>query len=86
MSKNQDRRAALKNIMAGSAAIAAAPLLSSFSSENKKENALKGNINHSVCQWTYGFLSVEELCKVVKDIGFNAIDLIAIHFQHFFCY
>lgn len=75
MSKNQDRRAALKNIMAGSAAIAAAPLLSSFSSETKKENTLKGNINHSVCQWTYGFLSVEELCKVAKDIGITAIDL-----------
>jgi len=38
---------------------------------------LKANINHSVCQWTYSFLTVEELCKVVKDIGFNAIDLIA---------
>lgn len=75
MSHNQDRRKALKNIIAGSAAIAAAPLLSSFNMENKKETALKGNINHSVCQWTYSFLSVEELCKVVKDIGFNAIDL-----------
>jgi len=61
--------------MAGSAAIAAAPLLSSFSSKNKKENTLKGNINHSVCQWTYGFLSVEELCKVANDIGIPAIDL-----------
>ena len=38
---------------------------------------LRGNIRHSVCQWTYNFLSVEELCKVVKKIGFNAIDLIA---------
>jgi len=75
MSNNQDRRAVLKNIMAGSAAIAAAPLLSSFSSKNKKENTLKGNINHSVCQWTYGFLSVEELCKVANDIGIPAIDL-----------
>ena len=75
MPKNQDRRSALKNLMAGSAAIAAAPLLSSFSCENKNENTLKGNINHSVCQWTYGFLSVEELCKVAKDIGLTAIDL-----------
>jgi len=75
MSNNQDRRTVLKNIMAGSAAIAAAPLLSSFSSKNKKENTLKGNINHSVCQWTYGFLSVEELCKVANDIGIPAIDL-----------
>lgn len=69
------RRDAIKNIMAGSAAIAAAPLLSSYSSQNKIETKLKGNINHSVCQWTYGFLSVEELCKVAKDIGIPAIDL-----------
>lgn len=75
--KNIKRRTALKNIMAGSAAVAAAPLLSSFSGNHKKRNSLKGNINHSVCQWTYSFLSLEELCKVVKDIGFNAIDLIA---------
>lgn len=69
------RRDAIKNIVAGSAAIAAAPLLTSYSPENKNELKLKGNINHSVCQWTYGFLSVEELCKVAKDIGIPAIDL-----------
>jgi len=46
--------------------------------ENPDENyKLKGNINHSVCQWTYNFLPLEELCQVVKKIGFNAIDLIA---------
>lgn len=39
-------------------------------------NHLKGNVRHSVCRWTYGFLSLEELCTVVKDIGFSAIDLV----------
>ena len=37
---------------------------------------LKGNINHSVCRWTYGQLSLDELCRAVKDIGFFAIDLV----------
>lgn len=37
---------------------------------------LKGNINHSVCRWTYGHLSLETLCQLVKKIGFSAIDLI----------
>jgi len=36
----------------------------------------KGNINHSVCAWCYNFISIEELCKVVKKIGFSAIDLV----------
>jgi hydroxypyruvate isomerase len=38
--------------------------------------AFKGNINHSVCSWTYNFLSIEEMCNVVKKIGFAAIDLV----------
>lgn len=37
---------------------------------------LKNNINHSVCQWTFGHLTIEELCILVKKIGFSAIDLI----------
>lgn len=37
---------------------------------------MKGNIKHSVCHWTYNFLSLDELCKEVKKIGFSAIDLV----------
>ena len=37
---------------------------------------LKGNINHSVCRWTYSYLSLEDLCKVAKNIGIKAIDLV----------
>lgn len=37
---------------------------------------LKGNINHSVCRWTFSDLTVEELCIAVKKIGFAAIDLV----------
>ncbi len=38
--------------------------------------ALKGNIRHSVARWTFHFLSLEELCLVVKRLGFSAIDLV----------
>lgn len=37
---------------------------------------LKGNINHSVSRWTYSMLSLDELCTVVKQLGFTAIDLV----------
>lgn len=37
---------------------------------------LKGNITHSVCRWTYSFLTLDELCVVAKEIGLKAIDLI----------
>lgn len=71
------RRNVLKNLLLGGTAIAMSPSVS-FASCNtsKKNSALKGNINHSVCRWTYSFLSLEELCKVVKNIGFAAIDLV----------
>ena len=36
---------------------------------------LKGNIKHSVARWTFDDLSIAELCALVKQIGFNAIDL-----------
>ena len=80
MPEKSSRRTAIKKFVSGSAAlVAGSNVLSSFSSPVKMEKKLelKGNINHSVCQWTYNFISVEELCKVVKETGFNAIDLIA---------
>ncbi len=77
--KKSNRRDALKKIAAGTAAAAIAPFISSFNTieSNSKDLQLKGNINHSVCQWTYNYISLEELCLEVKKIGFGAIDLIA---------
>ena len=75
MSDSNSRRKAIKNLMLGGSAVVGA---SSISWVNKEmDSPFKGNINHSVCQWTYNFLPLEELCKAVKKIGFNAIDLIA---------
>lgn len=77
MRKRTTRREVFKNIMLGSAAVIAAPELSSAAcNEKENKNMLKGNIKHSVCRWTYNFLSLDELCKNVKDIGFAAIDLV----------
>jgi len=79
MPEKQNRRAALKNLLAGTAAIGASsmiPAIASEASENSSTLKFKGNINHSVCQWCYNFIPLEELCKAVKKIGFGAIDLI----------
>jgi len=38
--------------------------------------ARKGRIQHGVARWTYGDLSLDELCLLVKSLGFNAIDLV----------
>lgn len=73
-----NRREVIKKILAGSALLSSAPLLSSFTAMDKKNKkpTLKGNINHSVCRWTYPHLSVEELCKLCNEIGIKGIDLV----------
>lgn len=81
METKQSRRTLIKNLALGVSALAITPAsaLASYSeTENKRERKLKlkGNINHSVCRWTFGYLSLDELCKAVKKIGFNAIDLV----------
>ncbi|MES1217270.1 MAG: TIM barrel protein [Bacteroidota bacterium] len=77
--KKSNRREALKNIAGSALAAGGVISLSSFSipASNDEPYKMKGNINHSVCQWTYNFISIEELCAVVKKIGFSAIDLVA---------
>lgn len=38
--------------------------------------SLKGNINHSACQWCYSSIPLEELCAAAKDMGIRSIDLL----------
>jgi hydroxypyruvate isomerase len=74
--KKTNRREALKYLALSSIAMSAGSSLAL--AETAKDNyKLKGNINHSVCPWAYTFLTLDELCQVVKEIGFNAIDLLA---------
>jgi len=73
-----NRRSAIKNILAGTTALSASGILSSYSSE-KLELAtmnLKGNINHSACWWCYNDISLEDLCIEAKRIGLKGIDLV----------
>ena len=37
---------------------------------------LKGNIRHSVCRWCYEKISLDDLCRVGKEMGLAAIDLL----------
>ena len=72
----QSRRKVLKRLVVGGSVVTGASAIS-WAEKKWYNSALKGNINHSVCQWTYNFLPLEDLCKAVKNIGFGAIDLIA---------
>lgn len=72
-----NRRKLIKNIALSSfllPSILDAKALCIFDNEPTKK--LKNNINHSVCAWTFSELSINELCVLVKKIGFSAIDLV----------
>ena len=74
--KKTNRREALKYLALGSIAVSTGRS-ASLTESLQKRNQLKGNIHHSVCPWAYNFLTLDGLCQVVKQIGFNAIDLLA---------
>ncbi|MFM8912342.1 MAG: hydroxypyruvate isomerase family protein [Flammeovirgaceae bacterium] len=38
--------------------------------------AANGKINHSVCQWCYNDIPLEELCRAAKRFGIKSIDLL----------
>ncbi|HMO62313.1 MAG TPA: TIM barrel protein [Ferruginibacter sp.] len=73
MAQHNSRRKALQQIALAPLALSS---LSSFTPEKKTPMPAASRINHSVCKWTYDFLTLEELCVVVKQIGFSAIDLL----------
>jgi hydroxypyruvate isomerase len=81
--KNENRRSAIKNILAGTAVMAIAPMSQTFARVNDSTAALKntsmqlkGNINHAVCRWCFSDLTLEQLCIEAKKMGISGIDLI----------
>lgn len=75
--QSSDRRKAIKNIIAGSAALAAgSSALSSFAPAEKRSDMLKGNIQHSVCRWCFSDFTLDQLCVAANEIGMKGIDLV----------
>jgi len=77
---SNSRRRLLKGMALSSAALVtnkAVALASPNGNSTASENiGLKGNVHHSVSRWTYSDLDIEELCLLVKSLGFSAIDLV----------
>ena len=76
---NTKRREVLKKMVFTSMGL---PLIDKIKLYNSNKNNyyhqinMKGNINHSVCKWCYGQISLEEFSVVVKSMGIKGIDLI----------
>jgi hydroxypyruvate isomerase len=77
--KSMTRKEMISRLTAGALGVGVSSMLPSILAMKSNSNDpldLKGNINHSMCRWTYGQLSMEELCRAVNGIGFSAIDLV----------
>ncbi|MFN5225569.1 MAG: hydroxypyruvate isomerase family protein [Bacteroidota bacterium] len=70
-----NRRKIIRNMLAGSAAIAASPLLGLRAGADIGF-VPKGNIHHSVCRWCFGDMPLDQLCAAVKEMGLVGIDLV----------
>lgn len=78
MPKHPNRRAVIKNVLAGTAAITTAGMLNPLTARADTASAykLQGNINHAVCRWCFDGMTVDELCAAAKDMGIKGIDLV----------
>ena len=82
--EKKSRRQALKHLAVGSASLVALSNAACAPKENSQpettpipeKKAMKGNINHSVCQWCYDKIPLEELVLAAKDMGITSIDLL----------
>lgn len=62
--------------MAGAAVIAAGAPVGLLAGKGQEAFRLKGNIHHSVSQWCYGDIPLEEFAKACKDMGIESIELL----------
>lgn len=69
-----NRNQAIKKMAATALGAVALPQISK--SMEALPDAIKGKINHSVCQWCYSDIPLDELCAAAKRMGIKSIDLL----------
>jgi hydroxypyruvate isomerase len=63
--------------VAGAAVVtAASPLNNLLGKDGDKPYKLKGNIHHSVSQWCYSDIPLEDFAKACKEMGLESIELL----------
>jgi hydroxypyruvate isomerase len=71
-----NRRDMIGSIAGAAVVTATDPLKSVFIAAGKDENKLKGNIHHSVSQWCYDDIPLEEFAKACKEMGIESVELL----------
>lgn len=75
MSDRTNRRKLIRNLLGGSAALAAGVGLESFKTDTGTYIP-KGNVKQSVCRWCFADTPLEQLCAYAREIGLVGIDLV----------
>ena len=79
MNQDMSRRSALRKVTGTTVALAATSLATRLKAADEAASpTLKGHINHSVCRWCYGKISLEDLCNASKAMGIQSIDLMEV--------
>jgi hydroxypyruvate isomerase len=77
MTTRISRRSALRTLtQTAVVASAAASLAERLGAADDASGSAKGRINHSVCKWCYGQVSLEDLCKAGKEMGLQSVELL----------
>ncbi|MBK7131331.1 MAG: TIM barrel protein [Bacteroidales bacterium] len=71
-----NRRKMIGSVAGAAVLSAATPFNSVFAGTADNAAALKGNIRHSVSQWCYGDIPLEDFAKACKEMGIESIELL----------
>ncbi|MCJ7819913.1 MAG: hydroxypyruvate isomerase, partial [Bacteroidales bacterium] len=70
------RRNMIGSIAGATVVAAGAPFSSAFAGTGEGSLPLKGNIRHSVSQWCYSDIPLEDFAKACKEMGIESIELL----------
>jgi hydroxypyruvate isomerase len=77
MKHSLSRRSAIKTMAGGALAATTASYLSNrLMAAEVEPLQLKGHIKHSVSQWCYGRIPLDEFCQAVKKMGLASVELL----------
>lgn len=81
MDQKIPRRDLLKKVALGTAALASTKAFSNHHEESAKmpsTDSLKRKIHHSACHWCYKGYSLDDFCRLGKEVGLEAVDLVGV--------
>jgi hydroxypyruvate isomerase len=71
-----NRRKMIGSVAGAAVVTAATPFNKIFAGAAESAAPLKGNIRHSVSQWCYGDIPLDDLAKACKEMGIESIELL----------